>query len=329
MDSRRWRTLAALAGAVIAIVALPSAAAALNVSSAFGTNDEGWRVAQRTCPYSTLLAPTWNSTGGNPDGYISDTDVTGGPGETCFWWLIGPAAFTGDMRANYGGTLSYDVKPFTTAPNLSGNEFVIAGQVGNGWLFGAGDVVHPADAWTHETASLTAGNWVYVDANSETSVATVADMFAVLQNVREIQLIGDLVRNSQGQVTGFDNIALANSPIALDSDGDGVTNAADACPAVAGPNNGCPGVPVNPNLAGDGVSGSADHCPDGVGPASNGGCPLASSDNPNAACEAAQAKLKKAQARLKKLKHHHASKAAIEKAKRKVKKARGAVAAAC
>jgi hypothetical protein len=56
-----------------------------------------------------------------------------------------------------------------------------------------------------------------------------------------------------------------------DTDGDGVTDSVDLCPAVFGLawNNGCP----DPDTDGDGVPDSMDSCPAVFGLITNGGCP--------------------------------------------------------
>ena len=58
----------------------------------------------------------------------------------------------------------------------------------------------------------------------------------------------------------------------VDSDGDGVPDVSDSCPAGSGPasNGGCP----LPDADGDGVPDSADSCPDAAGPAAGNGCPV-------------------------------------------------------
>lgn len=60
-----------------------------------------------------------------------------------------------------------------------------------------------------------------------------------------------------------------------DRDGDGITDALDNCPDVAGlaKFSGCP------DTDGDGVTDASDNCPNEVGPASNKGCPFADKDN--------------------------------------------------
>jgi hypothetical protein len=85
-----------------------------------------------------------------------------------------------------------------------------------------------------------------------------------------------------------------------DSDGDGVPDASDNCPAQAGPpsNGGCP-ASGDGDSDGDGVPDTSDNCPAQAGPASNGGCPVTSAPPPSAACDAARAKLDAAKKKLK------------------------------
>ena len=66
----------------------------------------------------------------------------------------------------------------------------------------------------------------------------------------------------------------------VDSDGDGITDAMDACPSEPEDldgfqdADGCP----DPDNDGDGVPDTVDACPMQAGPSSNGGCPLADAD---------------------------------------------------
>lgn len=68
-----------------------------------------------------------------------------------------------------------------------------------------------------------------------------------------------------------------------DNDGDGVPDASDACPTVAGtPGNGCqPAVPP-PDPDGDGIFGDIDMCPTQNGTGTLDGCPLAVAPPPSA-----------------------------------------------
>ena len=67
----------------------------------------------------------------------------------------------------------------------------------------------------------------------------------------------------------------SGSPPPVDTDGDGVPDASDACPTEPGPasNGGCPVLPPA-DADDDGVPDANDLCPTEPGPASNGGCPI-------------------------------------------------------
>ena len=78
-----------------------------------------------------------------------------------------------------------------------------------------------------------------------------------------------------GRVASID--FLGPPPPPPDADGDGVPDATDECPEVAGPasNQGCPIDPPPPgDTDGDGVTDDVDQCIDDPGPASNFGCPV-------------------------------------------------------
>ena len=64
----------------------------------------------------------------------------------------------------------------------------------------------------------------------------------------------------------------ADEPV--DSDGDGIEDGADGCPARPGPagSDGCP-EPNPPDADGDGIPDATDACPDEAGPAEGNGCP--------------------------------------------------------
>ena len=70
------------------------------------------------------------------------------------------------------------------------------------------------------------------------------------------------------------HLALLNLP--ADSDGDRVSDSADACPGLFGleSNAGCPEPAPVLDQDGDGITGLSDRCPSQPGPASNQGCPL-------------------------------------------------------
>jgi hypothetical protein len=70
---------------------------------------------------------------------------------------------------------------------------------------------------------------------------------------------------------------------APDGDGDGVPNSSDVCPEEAGPasNSGCPEASTPTDGDGDGVPDTSDNCPAQAGPAFNNGCPVTELKPPN------------------------------------------------
>ena len=315
------RAAVAVIAAVAAALLLPAGASAANVLHTFNADAQGWLAAgDSTCGAASPHTPAWLNSGGNPGGFIRVTDNENGVGPTdpdqCQWIVASPSAFSGQLRANYGGSISLDV--IHPAGAETGPAVQIVDAQGN-VLFLPKANEPAADTWTTYTFTLTEGTpgWQYVPDQGEPVTPTRAQFFGVLEDLAQIQIVGDLSTNSRGDVTGMDNIQLSEPPSPLDSDGDGVTNAADQCPTVAGSaaNNGCPVIPP-PDTDGDGVPDATDNCPTVAGPASNQGCPVENDE----ACDKAKAALDKAKAKLKKLKKNDASKKKIKKAKAKVKK---------
>ena len=95
---------ATVAATLFAIAATASAAAI----STFDTDAENWSVVSFTNPnggdFSVLgtTAPTYNATGGNPDGFISTVDPDNGD-----FMFSAPGKFLGDQSG--AGSLSYDL----------------------------------------------------------------------------------------------------------------------------------------------------------------------------------------------------------------------------
>lgn len=71
-----------------------------------------------------------------------------------------------------------------------------------------------------------------------------------------------------------EEMAIVTKTVDADTDGDGVADKRDKCPAVAGPlvNNGCP-LASEKDSDKDGITDDKDKCPNLIGNARNGGCP--------------------------------------------------------
>jgi hypothetical protein len=338
MDERityRRGGLATLVATLLAVawLALPAGASALNSTNTFDANAEGWKAVSLNC-LGDQVVPAWAGTGGNPGGFIQESDSNAEESgvDACPWFLLHgvPAP---NLKANYGGSISIDVFPFSVAPNRP-VQAQIASPDGKALVANANSLA-PVDAWSTQSFQLSTSaptQWHFVsEALPEGREATLADFFDVLEDVNYYGFIGDLNSVQTLDMTRFDNAAIAESPSPLDSDGDGVPNTSDQCPAQAGPvsNSGCPAVQPPADQDGDGVPDATDQCPTEAGPASNGGCPKSTEPPVNEACEKAKKKLKAAKAKLKKLKANDASAKKIKKAKAKVKKAKAAVKKSC
>ena len=92
------RVRVAVLGAILLIINV-SSAVPIAVST-FDSGDEGWLVVS-TLGYSG--SPDWSPTGGNPGGYIYDTDMDGG-----WWGFLAPSKFLGDASDAFGSTLTFD-----------------------------------------------------------------------------------------------------------------------------------------------------------------------------------------------------------------------------
>jgi hypothetical protein len=319
----------------LAVALLPGAATAVTINHTFDANNQGWLDSWSNTCTDPPVAATWVSSGGNPGGAIraqeSDTGID------CPTFFIGAPGVAGNLIANYGGTVVYDLRA-TGAPTRN-RQIALTDFEGKSLAAAIGPPP-AANAWTTFSASLVetdAAGWEFLPAGASdpgsATPATRANFFDVLANVDSVSILADMRTNGGGDEVLVDNFMLLEPPAPLDTDGDGIFNASDNCPLEAGPlsSNGCPGEPpANPDPDGDGLIGAVDKCPDQAGPASNDGCPKGT--NPpggDAACDKAKQKLAKAKAKLKKLKENDAKAAKIKKAKAKVKKAKTAVKEAC
>ncbi|HNA59220.1 MAG TPA: hypothetical protein PLJ43_13910, partial [Chitinophagales bacterium] len=75
------------------------------IVSDFTSNDESWKVYNEPSGGAPYLPIVWSSTGGNPGGYISETDISIGA-----WGWLAPSEFKGDLSAYYNFYLSFDLR---------------------------------------------------------------------------------------------------------------------------------------------------------------------------------------------------------------------------
>ena len=106
-------------------------------TSTFDVDDEGWLIVNNG-PETT---PEYDSTGGNPGGYISSEDSVQG---AAFW--LAPSKFLGDMATAYNTGLSFDLKQSKTGRQTDAGDVLLTG----GGLTVVFDTCYnPGSEWTH------------------------------------------------------------------------------------------------------------------------------------------------------------------------------------
>ncbi|HZZ41778.1 MAG TPA: laminin B domain-containing protein, partial [Tepidisphaeraceae bacterium] len=178
------------------------------VSSTFDTGGEGWGVVtygatDYTGTPTGYGAMPWISSGGNPGGYVRQTDPDGGDTFT-----IAPASFLGNAVRAYGTTLTYDL--FDTG----GNEYNAAAAV---VLRGAGLTVcytpatlpsTVAGTFTHFEIPLTETGWAMNGYGG--AAVTAGQMQAVLGS---LTMVGIRLEYHTGpDDSGLDNVVLPVLP---------------------------------------------------------------------------------------------------------------------
>jgi hypothetical protein len=170
--------------------------AGILASSAFDATAESWTVVNN----GASVIPDYHATGGNPGGYISDSDAASGP----IWYFSAPAIFLGDQSAAYGGLLSFDFRR-TTGTVFNAADVVLTGSGATLVI----DLATPATTFTHYPVSLveSAGWRVSTLAGA---VPTQSQMIAVLSGLTALEIRGEHI---SGADTGsLDNVILDAGP---------------------------------------------------------------------------------------------------------------------
>lgn len=219
---------------------LPAAAAGADLQSSFDGDAEGWTTRQNASYPSTI---NWSATGGNPGGHVYDSDLLedSGPVGTGFSF-VAPAAWTVPLGANYGGTFSFDMKH---AAAEVGPVVRIVADSGDSLSKSFSAIVPNDTVWTTYSVPVRDGEGWFFASGEFSAEATVAQFYAVLTDIREITILGDLDSGSSNAAR-LDNPSFLEPAAPPDGDGDGVPDAQDNCPAQVGPvsNNGCPVTPT-------------------------------------------------------------------------------------
>ena len=181
------------------------------IMSTFDANDEGWDVLGNL----PSVEPVHVRTGGNPGGFIQQTDVNSGP----VWYWRAPEKYRGNRSAYYKGTLSFDLlqQPDTTQ-QIDRADVMLQGQ---GINLEYDTPANPGTTWTHYSVPLTNqdGRWTTVTPGAPGTPdmrtrATEAELRTVLSSIGTLRIRGEYreERDTPGVVRdtgGLDNVVLA------------------------------------------------------------------------------------------------------------------------
>ena len=157
------------------------------VISTFENDFDGW---------TSTVGVNWQSSGGNPNGYLRFIDSGPANGGQ----LFAPSKFLGDWTSFDGsGQLSYDFRVFQTGPPYFARGVRISGPGGTAsWT---GPTATDQTGWTKSVVPIRADAWTV-------SAGRWAD---ILTNVTEL-FVGMPVSSSAVETTGIDNVLLSVPP---------------------------------------------------------------------------------------------------------------------
>jgi hypothetical protein len=194
---------AAVVGLVTLVVAATASAShpTLSHSSTFDSGAEGWSAGAGPGPVAPM---TWQSTGGNPNGYVT-TDFSGGigfveslPGAAGSTWSAGNAL------GDYGGTLGADFR--VQLGGTSGTEFLqVAFLSSNAWDPACGASVVPTSSWAPYAVTLNTSHLTDCDTERPLTGAEVSAALAGFE--RMIVLVGNF--DGVAETVDVDNAVLS------------------------------------------------------------------------------------------------------------------------
>jgi len=163
--------------------------------SSFDIDAEGWT---GTPGIGGAINFAWESTGGNPGGFIAATD--GGAQQ---WYFISPDSWDGDWTSYTGGMLRYDISILN--PALPPYDYFTLDdvQIYSGTDYAAWNSgINPTDSWTSYAVQLVSSNFTV------TGSASFEDIIA---NVTELRIRGEYLNFNDRE--GLDNVSITAVPV--------------------------------------------------------------------------------------------------------------------
>jgi hypothetical protein len=191
--------------AIVALVAIALASslhAQLAVST-FDSDRDGWTAVDRDATTAVFLhnhsIPTYQSSGGNPGGFIQVSDE--GPE----WYFRAPSKFLGDKSAAYGGTLSYDLaESYVTRGDDTVWDVIISDGTTT-LYYDVGALPPPGMIWTNYVVPIVEAGWT----NFVTGLpATRQEMLAVLASLTVLDIHGEI--GAFADTGSLDNVVMTS-----------------------------------------------------------------------------------------------------------------------
>lgn len=193
---------------------LPSTKADPIAISTFDSGNEGWLVVST----EGYVGPAdWSPTGGNPGGYIYDTDMDDGG-----WGFLAPAKFLGNVSAAYGHTLSFDFSSDRIEHDTIG--IVFADTTGIGIITHVDLPDYPGQIAHRELVLNTSHQWYVFDYINDIQgqLATTAQIQAALSDLGFLFLGAEFAPGYDddgtyefGELVAYDNVILIPEPASV------------------------------------------------------------------------------------------------------------------
>ncbi len=165
------------------------------IASYFEQNDEGWTVVGDAQEGSAK--PNYESTSGNPGGYIwADDNVTGG-----VWYWSAPKKFLGNRISSYNQKLTFSLKQSSVNNQFDSDDIILLSN-DKKIVFNTSN--NPDTSWTDYTVPLNEEVWKY--SSSDKKSVSQKDFTEILSNLTGIHIRGEYVVGKDNG--GIDNVVL-------------------------------------------------------------------------------------------------------------------------
>ena len=175
------------------------------IVSDFTIDDETWKVYNEPSGGAPSLPIVWSSTGGNPGGYIKETDISIGA-----WGWQAPAEFKGDLSAYFGCYLVFDLIEDSHAGVMNNYyDVMFFNNAGDTMVFNYPDL-NVANSWVNKIVPLTdVAGWKYGESIAGGApAATAAQILAILSDVSKIRIKAEYSGLTY-ETNGLDNVLMS------------------------------------------------------------------------------------------------------------------------